>query len=129
MFINPGMSYGLDFTGQWLGTITESINRCDHLGKAKPGDYKLTISHQGNDIVVTENVVQRPYTGVFNPQRPQFAHVQGAYVDNGGYVTELVDIEFDSVTTGKGKSVWRWSGGYYSCGGTFNFTLVKQKPW
>lgn len=130
IFICPHLARGRDFSGQWLGTITESINRCDNLGKAKPGEYKLTITHNVNNIVVMENVVQRPYTGVFNPQNRQFAHVQGSYVTHGGYVTELLDIEFDSGNNekGKGKSIWRWSDGYYSCGGTFNFTLVKQKP-
>ena len=128
MLMQPGLSYGFDYSGQWLGTITESVNHCKNLGKAEPGEYKLTIRHKGNEIIVMENVVQRPYTGVFNPQQPQIAHVIGTYVDDGGYVTELVDIEFKSDTTGNGKSVWRWSSGYYSCGGNFAFSLVKIRP-
>jgi len=51
--------------------------------------------------------------------------VLGAYVDDGGYVTELVDIDLSSDTTGSGRSVWRWSNGYYSCGGNFTFTMEK----
>ena len=128
MIMQPVLSYGFDYSGQWLGTITESINHCENLGKAEPGEYTLTITHKGNDIVVMENIVRRPYTGVFNPQRPQIAHVVGTYVDDGGFVAELVDIEFESDTTGNGKSVWRWSSGYYSCGGNFNFSLVKIRP-
>jgi hypothetical protein len=128
LLLHPCLSHGFDVNGQWIGTITETLNRCDNLGKAKMGDYKLTITHKDNDIVVMENRVKRPYTGVFNPKRPQFAHVHGAYVDGGGYVTELVDIEFENDTTGHGKSVWRWSDGYYSCGGEFSFTLVKTEP-
>lgn len=128
ILIHPGLSFGLDYSGQWLGTVTESVNHCENLGKAEPGDYKLTITHKGNDIVIMENVVQRPYTGVINPERPDFVQAQGSYVDDGGYVTEMINIEFVGDTTGKGKSVWRWSGGFYSCGGRFNFTLKKIRP-
>jgi hypothetical protein len=72
-----------------------------------------------------ENVVQRPYRGVINPQRPQNVHVQGAYNDDGGYVTEMIDIVFASESAGEGQSVWNWSDGYYECGGRFKFTLEK----
>ena len=128
LLIVPRLSHGSDYSGQWLGTITESINRCENLGKAKPGDYKLTITHQGNDISIVENVVKRPYTGVFNPKRPQFAHVQGTYVDDGGYVSEQVNIEFADDNGGRGESSWRWSDGYYACGGKFVFNLKKIQP-
>jgi hypothetical protein len=114
-----------DYSGQWLGTITESQNRCESLGKAEPGDYKLTIVHKDNDILLMENVVQRPYRGVVHPQRPQNVHVQGAYNDDGGYVTEMIDIVFASESAGEGHSVWNWSDGYYACGGRFKFTLEK----
>ena len=127
IIIQPGLSSGADYSGQWVGTITESENRCDNLGKAKLGKYTLTITHKGNDLVVMENLVKRPYSGVFNPSNPQIAHILGSYVDDGGFVTELVDLEFESDSTGNGKSVWRWSNGYYSCGGKFSFTMLKQK--
>jgi hypothetical protein len=42
-------------------------------------------------------------------------------------VTELVDIDFKDPESGTGGSVWRWSDGYYECGGSFKFTL-KKKP-
>lgn len=128
LLIPPRVSYGFDYSGQWLGTISESDNGCKNLVKAKPGEYKLSISHKNNDIIIMENTVQRPYSGTFNPGRPHFAHVLGAYVINGGYLTELIDIEFESTTIGKGKSIWRWSNGYYSCGGKFAFTLKKLQP-
>jgi len=128
MLLQPALSHSADYTGQWLGTITESVNRCDNLGKGKPGEYKLTITHKGNNIVAMENTVRRPYTGVFSPERPKFAHVVGSYVDDGGFVAELIDIDFQNDSAGSGKSVWRWSNGYYSCGGNFTFTLVKTGP-
>lgn len=127
-WLHPAQSQGSDYSGQWLGTITESKNLCKNLGKAEPGDYKLTITQNDNDIVIMENVVQRPYTGHINPEQSHRFHIQGSYSDDGGYVSELVDIEFDSETSGKGKSVWRWSDGYYACGGTFAFTLEKIRP-
>jgi hypothetical protein len=126
--INPGFSHGLDYSGQWLGTVTKTENSCKKdLGKAKLGDYKLTIMHKGKDLVVMENVVQRPYTGPFNSQQPGIARVHGSYVVDGGYVTESVNVEFVDDATGKGDSVWRWSNGYLACGGRFIFTLVKIK--
>ncbi len=128
LLLHPALSYGNDYSGQWLGTISESKNLCKNLGKAEPGEYKLTITQQDEDIVIMENVVQRPYRGRLNPEEPNLFHVQGSYVDDGGYVSELVDIEFESETAGTGKSVWRWSDGYYACGGTFAFTLEKIRP-
>lgn len=121
----PGMCKADSYGGQWLGTVSESVNRCKRLGKAEPGDYKLTIIHDGADITIMENVMQRPYVGVVNPDKPRKVHVQGTYVDDGGYVSELVNIEFDDYEQGKGQSVWRWSDGYYECGGRFSFTLKK----
>jgi hypothetical protein len=112
-----------DFNGQWLGTVTESVNRCERIGKAEPGDYKLTIVHKGNDITLMENVEQVPYAGVVNPARPGNVYVQGVYDIDGGYVTEAIEIVFDGDRQGKGHSVWSWSDGYYQCGGRFKFTL------
>ena len=127
-FMLPATSFSQNYSGQWLGTVTESINRCERLGKAEPGDYKLTIVHQDSDIMIMENVVQRPYTGVISPQRPRNVFVNGTYIDDGGYVTELVDIVFESDSKGQGQSVWRWSDGYYQCGGRFHFDLKKIRP-
>lgn len=126
--INPGFSHGLDYGGQWLGTITKTENNCKKdLGKAGLGNYKLTIIEKGKDLVIMENVVKRPYTGAFNFQQQRIARVHGSYVVDGGYVTESVNVEFIDEATGKGDSVWRWSNGYLACGGRFNFTLVKIK--
>ena len=120
----PECVWAQDYSGQWLGTITESQNRCKDLGKAEPGDYKLTIVHKDNEILIMENVVQRPYKGVINPKQPRNVHVQGAYIVDGGYVTEMIDIVFESDTKGTGDSVWSWSDGYYQCGGRFKFELT-----
>ena len=79
---NPQITYGNNYSGQWLGVVTDSLNRCKSLGKAEPGKYKLTIIHKNDDITILENVVQRPYTGVVNPKRPLIVHVQGSYVED-----------------------------------------------
>ncbi len=121
----PGSLSAQNYSGQWLGTITESTNRCENLGKAEPGDYKLTIVHKNNDIMIMENVVQRPYKGGINTDKPATFVVYGTYNDDGGYVTERVDIVFGDDATGAGESVWRWSDGYYQCGGQFRFELEK----
>lgn len=125
----PTQAMAIDYAGQWLGTIGESINRCEGMGKAEPGDYKLTIIHEGPDITIMENVQQHPYTGVINPDKPLEVFVQGTYVQDGGYVSELITITFTDETRGKGESVWRWSDGYYECGGRFSFVLNRIRPY
>jgi hypothetical protein len=59
----PECVWAQDYSGQWLGKITESHNRCEDLGKDEPGEYKLTIVQKDNEILHMENVVQRPYRG------------------------------------------------------------------
>ncbi len=114
-----------DYNGTWLGTVSESVSWCKNIGKAEPGDYKLTIIQDGNDITIMENVVQRPYKGVINPKRPHNVHVNGSYVEDAGYVNEMVDIVFENDSIGKGESAWQWSDGYFQCGGRFKFELKR----
>ncbi len=114
-----------DFSGQWLGTVTESLNDCRRIGKVEPGDYKLTIVHKDDDIMLMENVEQVPFRGVVNPKRPRNVFVQGVYNIHGGYVTEMLEIAFDDAKKGQGESVWYWSDGYHQCGGRFKFGLEK----
>ena len=122
--VGPECVWAQDYSGQWLGTITESQNRCEDLGKAEPGDYKITIVQKDNTILLMENVVQRPYRGFVDPQSPQKVRVLGAYNVDGGYVNEMVDIVFENERQGSGQSVWTWSDGYYQCGGRFKFELT-----
>jgi hypothetical protein len=128
VFMSPAPSHAIDYTGQWRGTITQSVNECKNLGKGVPGEYMLTFIQKGEEFVGMENSVKRPYKGVVNPGRPQFVHLVGSYVATGGYVMETVDLEFVTETTGTGKSVWRWSNDFFSCGGSFTFTLEKVQP-
>lgn len=44
----PECVWAQDRSGQWLGKITQSHNRCEDLGKAEPGEYKLTIVFESN---------------------------------------------------------------------------------
>lgn len=121
----PECIWAQDYSGQWLGTITESQNHCEDLGKAEPGDYKITIVQKDNAILLMENVVQRPYRGVIDPETPRNVRVQGTYNVDGGYVSEIVDIVFENERQGSGQSVWSWSDGYYQCGGQFKFELTQ----
>lgn len=114
-----------DYSGTWLASVSESVTWCKNLGKAEPGEYKLTIVQKGSDITLLENVVQRPYKGVIDPKRPLSLHVNGSYVEDGGYVNEMIDIAFDNDSAGEGGSMWQWSDGYYQCGGRFKFDLKK----
>ncbi|MBW1981627.1 MAG: hypothetical protein JRJ12_10430 [Deltaproteobacteria bacterium] len=120
--------YAQDYSGTWIGHVTESISHCKELGKAEVGEYRLTITQKGNEIIIMENVVQRPYTGVLNPQTPGEVHVQATYRSRGGYVSDLVDIKFTDENSGSGRGVWGWSDGWYQCGGSYQFTLQKKRP-
>jgi hypothetical protein len=128
MWMQPALSHATDYTGQWRGAITEPTKDCKNLGKGKPGEYTLTFVHKGDEFVGMENSVKRPYKGVVNPSRPQFVHLVGSYVTDGGYVMETVDLEFQTETKGIGKSTWRWSNDFFSCGGNFTFALEKIQP-
>jgi hypothetical protein len=122
-FFQPSPAGAVDYSGQWLGNITESNTQCKKLGKGKPGDYVITITQKGDQIQAMENNAKRPYAGVL--QKPDHVVVSGTYADDGGYVTENVSITFSSTDSGSGKSEWRWSNERYSCGGGFSFTLRK----
>ena len=43
--LRPTLSLAVDYTGQWRGTITESVNECKNLAKGEPGEYMLTFVH------------------------------------------------------------------------------------
>jgi hypothetical protein len=118
-----------DYNGTWIGIITQSESNCPNLGKAEPGEYRITILQRGDTITVMENVVQRPYRGVLDAGRPRFVQVRGTYPADGGYVAEEVDIEFFGERAGKGQSHWRWSDGWLQCGGSFTFTLEKKRSY
>jgi len=120
----PEFLWAQDYSGQWLGEITESINRCEDLGKAEPGEYKLTIVHKDSEIMLMENVVQRPYHGGIDPEDSRKFHVQGAYNVDGGYVSEMIDIVFINAQQGSGQAVWSLSDGYHQCAGRFEFELT-----
>ncbi len=114
-----------DYSGTWLATVSDSVSWCNNIGKTETGDYKLTIVHKGNDILLLENVEQRPYKGIIDPKRPRNLHVSGSYAKDGGYVNEMIDIAFDNESAGEGGAMWQWSDGYYQCGGRFKFDLKK----
>jgi hypothetical protein len=121
----PALLSAQNFSGQWLGNVTESVNHCERLGKVEPGDYKLTIVQKDEEIMLMENVEQVPFRGVINPQQPLKVFVQGVYDIHGGYVTEMLEIQFEGERRGQGESVWYWSDGYHQCGGRFKFGLEK----
>ncbi len=119
--MSPAAVYAQNFSGQWLGNVTESLSRCEGIGKVEPGEYKLTIVQKDEEIMLMENVEQVPFRGVINPKQPLKVFVQGVYDIHGGYVTEMLEIQFEGERRGQGESVWSWSDGYHECGGRFKF--------
>jgi hypothetical protein len=117
-----------NYDGVWTGIVTESKTDCKKVGKAEPGEYKLTFIQQGDELTAMENTNRRPYKGVVEKDNPRSVIVRGTYPETGGYVTEAVRLEFDDDFSGNGYSVWVWSDGWLQCGGNFRFTLLKDQP-
>ncbi|MCG6919053.1 MAG: hypothetical protein LJE88_02820 [Deltaproteobacteria bacterium] len=122
----PG--FALDLNGIWNVTVTDSITHCAGAGKGKVGDYTIALTQKGDKITIIGQASQTRYVGEAKQGAPNHVHVHSTDNLHGGYVTELVDIDFDNDQTGKGGSVWRWSDGLYQCGGSYKFTLHKIQP-
>jgi hypothetical protein len=117
-----------DYSGTWTGVITESTSDCNKIAKAKPGEYQLTLTQEGDELTIMESAARRPYKGFLEADNPRQVQVRGTYADAGGYITEEVFIKFTESGSGAGQSVWRWSDGWHQCGGRFVFTLKKKRP-
>jgi hypothetical protein len=117
-----------DYGGAWIAVVTDSTSDCKNITKARPGEYQLTIVHQGDELTITENAARRPYTGFMEADNPRHIQLRGSYADSGGYISEEVYIKFADAGAGTGKSAWRWSDGWHQCGGRFIFTLEKKPP-
>lgn len=122
----PG--FALDLNGTWKATVTDSLSHCKKLGKYEPGDYIIHITQKGSSISIFDETSQTEYVGAVKQGAPNHVHVRTTDNLHGGYVTELVDIEFENEQAGKGGSVWRWSDGLFECGGSYKFTLLKKQP-
>jgi hypothetical protein len=120
--------WAIDLSGVWNAKVTESITHCENIGKAAPGDYSIEIVQNGIKLSIDTESIPTPYVGTVNVGKPPRAHVRNTYHQHGGYVTELVDIDFKDEDSGHGGSTWRWSDGYHQCGGNFKFTLEKKTP-
>lgn len=115
-----------DLTGDWNATVTESFTYCENLGKDYVGNYSIRITQTGNVIsIVGERGIT--WTGIIKNENSKHAHVRATFNKDGGYVTELIDIDFDaSLKEGRGGSVWTWTDGLFQCGGSFKFKLKKK---
>jgi len=117
-----------DYSGTWIGVVTESTSYCKNIVKANPGEYGLTVVQKGDELTIMERVARRPYRGFVEADNPRQVQVRGTYADAGGYVTEDVLIQFAGAGSGTGQSAWKWSDGWHQCGGRFHFTLKKVNP-
>jgi hypothetical protein len=115
-----------DYSGTWIGTVTESSSSCKNIVKAAPGDYRLTFTQRGNELTIVPNTAKRLYVGVLNAAKPGFVQVRGTYPDDGGLISEEVSVKFTGNESGEGQSAWRWANAWHQCGGRFLFTLKKK---
>lgn len=115
-----------DYGGTWKAEVTESLTACEDLGRDFVGHYTIEVFQSKDNLIVQ---AQRPnvrYIGKLKAENPNMAHLQATYTKDGGYVTELVDIEFEGGVAAKGGVVWRWSDGVYACGGSYTFVLTRE---
>jgi len=115
-----------DFGGTWKAEVTESHTSCEDLGRDKVGHYTIEVFQSKDNLIVQAERPNVRYVGKLKPENPNMAHLQSTYIKDGGYVTELVDIEFVDVKNAKGGVVWRWSDGVYACGGSYTFVLTRE---
>jgi len=114
-----------DYGGVWKAHVTESMTTCEEIGRDKVGEYTIEIFQSEKKVIVQ---AQRPnvrYTGKFLADDPNAIHLNSTYEEDGGYVTELVDLFFENGATAHGNVVWTWSDGLYTCGGTYQFNLKR----
>jgi len=115
-----------DYGGTWKAEVTESKTTCKDLGRDSVGHYTIEIFQSRDNLIVQAERPNVRYVGKLVPDNPNKAHLQATYIKDGGYVTELVDIEFEDGKAAKGGVVWRWSDGVYACGGNFRFILTRD---
>lgn len=115
-----------DYGGTWKAEVTESHTACEDLGRDFVGHYTIEIFQSKDNLIVQAERPNVRYVGKLKPDNPNMAHLQATYIKDGGYVTELVDIDFGDKKTAKGGVVWRWSDGVYACGGSYSFTLIRD---
>ncbi|MGL1861244.1 MAG: hypothetical protein OCC46_01840 [Pseudodesulfovibrio sp.] len=115
-----------DFGGTWNAEVTESQTACEDLGRDFVGQYVIEVFQSKDNLIVQAERPNVRYVGKLVAENPNAAHLQATYVKDGGYVTELVDMEFVDKNSAKGGVVWRWSDGVYACGGSYTFVLTKQ---
>lgn len=114
-----------DYGGIWKAEVTESLTACEDLGRDFVGHYTIEVFQSKDNLIVHAERPYVRYIGKLKAESPSVAHLQATYIKDGGYVTELVDIEFEGQTA-KGGVVWRWSDGVYACGGSYTFVLTRE---
>lgn len=115
-----------EFGGIWEAEVTKEMTVCEEIGRDKVGHYTIEVFQSDKNLIVQ---AQRPnvrYFGKFLEDNPMAAHLQSTYEEDGGYVTELVDMVFNDESSASGDVVWTWSDGVYSCGGTYSFVLNRK---
>ncbi len=62
------------------------------------------------------------FAGTVNHQDSSKAHLRGVIAMEGGYISEIVDMELVDADHLRGGTVWHWSDGVFQCGGSLTFT-------
>ena len=115
-----------DYGGTWQAEVTESLTTCEDLGRDFVGQYTIEVYQSKDNLIVQAERPNVRYVGKLMTDNHNKAHLQATYIKDGGYVTELVDIDFDDSQTAQGRVLWRWSDGVYACGGSFSFVLMRD---
>jgi len=119
-------AFAEDLSGQWSADVISADTRCEDLGWDPVGNYTIEILKGEKSIIIVPERPHVRYVGKFLPDIPNKAHLRATYMKDGGYLTEIVDIDFKNSQSATGKTVWQWSDGVFACGGSYSFVLKRQ---
>jgi len=112
---------------RWIGTVTSSESTCKHIGKDIEGTYDLLVDLGENDTILLSVVKSgNVFKGLQSTVDTNLYVFTASYREDGGVLSEKMEITVTEPGKGMGHSVWSWSDGINFCEGEFEVTLERK---
>jgi hypothetical protein len=115
-----------DATGKWTFDVSDPVIDQGNSGNCTglPAHIDVvTINQTGGAFSATNDAEGRTYSGTVSGATYSGS---ASYTNKGGDVTEYIEINLSSATSGSGTGEWRWSDGTYYCSGNYTMTATKS---